>query len=188
MRAFHQAGRTVFLVLLMSLPALAAPPGKEDPDGHSIVTSMGGIKYNKRPAIRAAFPEIRDWSTLKITLARGPCLGSCPIYSVEIDGDGTVIYYGKDFVAVKAGRTDKIAKEAVQDLVASFRKAEFFWLFDGYDGGLSDGPPCTISIAFDGVSKSVLDHAGGLAGLPSEIGALEVEIDKLAGTAKWVRG
>ena len=49
--------------------------------------------------VNAAFPEIHDWNTLRITLSRSGCYGRCPVYKVEIHGDGTVLYDGKVNVA-----------------------------------------------------------------------------------------
>ena len=79
-------------------------------DGPAAYTVMGPISRlpnDGRPETKVPFPEIKDWNTLKITLTRGPCFGSCPAYSVEIDGDGTVRYNGKGWVAIEGIDTAK---------------------------------------------------------------------------------
>jgi len=53
-------------------------------------------------SVHRSFPEIHDWSTLRIGLKRGTCFGSCPAYELEIRGDGTVRYKGQAHVAVTA--------------------------------------------------------------------------------------
>jgi len=57
--------------------------------------------------VNAAFPEIHDWNTLRITLSRSLCYGRCPVYEVEIHGDGTFLYDGKLNVDAKGKRTAK---------------------------------------------------------------------------------
>src|ERR1051325_4310822 len=39
-------------------------------------------------------PEIRDRDAMRIHFVRGSCYGPCPEYSVEIRGDGPVVYNG----------------------------------------------------------------------------------------------
>ena len=38
-------------------------------------------------------------SAARITLERGPCFGTCPVYSVTLDGSGAVLFEGRRFVA-----------------------------------------------------------------------------------------
>lgn len=139
-----------------------------------------------RPDTPVPFPQIRDWKSLKITLERGPCFGVCPAYKVEIDGDGNVVFEGGKFVAVTSGR-DKIGVQAVRDLVAQFKKTQFFWLFDSYRGAVTDLPTTRVTIGFDGHTKQVTDYAGTMVGMPAEVTDLEGKIDAAAGTARWIK-
>ena len=142
----------------------------------------------QRPATKAPFPDIRRWSSLKIVLTRSACLGACPIYRVEIDGDGSVIYDGQDFVAVPGRHRASITQDDVHALFEAFRSADFFGLMDNYRARVTDLPTVTVGIAFDGKHKQVLDYGGSLAGMPAEVKALENEIDKVAGSEKWIKG
>ena|SRR5215831_14883583 len=78
--------------------------------------------------VHAAFPEIHDWNSLRIILSRSPCYGRCPTYDVEIHGDGTVLYNGKANVATKGRHTAKISRASLEELVDTFRKADYFSL------------------------------------------------------------
>src|ERR1044072_5001999 len=69
-----------------------------------------------------------DLNKVVITLERGGCFGPCPIYSVTIHGDGTVIYKGKQYVKVEGTRRYKIPKEEVKKLVAEFYRIDYFSL------------------------------------------------------------
>jgi uncharacterized protein DUF6438 len=137
-------------------------------------------------SVKAAFPEIHDWNTLRITLSRSGCYGRCPTYEVEIHGDGTVLYDGKFNVAVKGKHTAKISHASLAELVDFFRKANYFSLSDRYVSSVTDSPAYETSISFDGVSKSVLDYVGKSVGMPSTVSDVEAAIDRLSGACKWV--
>ncbi len=139
-----------------------------------------------RPDQRVPFPEIHDWRTLKITLDRGACFGSCASYAVEIDGDGKVVFTGNGFVASGGTHEGRIATRDVRALVAAFRKADFFWTFDRYRAGIMDIPTYAISISFDGQEKAIVDHDGLAVGMPQAIVDLEMLIDKTANTRQWI--
>ena len=145
-------------------------------------TATGG-----RPSVRTPFPSIKNWNSLVIGLERSACYGTCPVYHVEIHGDGTVVYIGDRFVAIAGERQEHISRSAVQHLFSQFRSANYFWSFDRYTAPVTDLPENTTSIAFDEQSKSVEDYGGGMIGMPPELIALEGAIDQLANTGKWIK-
>ena len=136
-------------------------------------------QLDPHPKVNAAFPEIHDWNTLRITLSRSGCYGRCPSYEVEIHGDGTVLYDGKFNVAAKGKRRAKISPASLVELVDFFRKANYLSLSDRYVSGITDNPTYKTSISFGGVSKSVLDYVGQSVGMPSTVSDLELAIDRL---------
>jgi Domain of unknown function (DUF6438) len=138
------------------------------------------------PNVNAAFPEIHDLSTLRITLSRSGCYGKCPAYKIEIHGDGTVLYDGILNVTHKGRHTGKISKTSLMELVDIFRKANYFSLDDRYVSSVTDNPTYETSISFDGVSKTVVDYAGKSVGMPLSVSAVEAAIDVLSGASKWV--
>lgn|SRR5215813_2081540 len=44
------------------------------------------VPPERRPAKHVAFPKIRDWNSLRITLQRSGCFGTCPAYSIHVHG------------------------------------------------------------------------------------------------------
>jgi hypothetical protein len=140
----------------------------------------------EQPKVNAAFPDIRDWNTLRITLSRSRCYGRCPAYEIEIHGDGTVLYDGATDVAHKGRHAGKISHASLVELVDFFRKADYFSLHDRYVYGVTDHPVYETSISFDGMSKSVLDYVGQGAGMPSTVSDVEAAIDRLSGASAWV--
>jgi hypothetical protein len=135
-----------------------------------------------------SFPQVRDWSSLTITLSRSLCYGTCPSYWLEIHGDGTVLYNGTDCVAEKGRQTRRIERAAVASLVQKFRETDYFSLRDVYQGHVTDHPTYGTSISFDGRSKRVSDYAGGADGMPLAVNALEDAIDAVAGSEGWIYG
>jgi hypothetical protein len=130
------------------------------------------------------FPKIKNMKTLRITLTRSACFGRCPAYTVEVRGDGTVRFSGLGGVRAPGDHDGHISQEAVAELLAAFRRADFFSLSD-YLGLGRDASVYTVSIEFDGRKKSE-EHSGvpGLA--PAVVTDLEDAIDRLAGAGKWI--
>ena len=61
-----------------------------------------------------------------ITLERGACFGTCPIYQVTIASDGTVSFEGHNFVKTKGAATAQIKPEDFNKLVNEFEKLNYF--------------------------------------------------------------
>ncbi|HEX4301447.1 MAG TPA: DUF6438 domain-containing protein [Rhizomicrobium sp.] len=139
-----------------------------------------------RPEQRVAFPAIRDWRSLKISLRRTRCFGRCPSYTVEISGDGAVAWTGEAFVQAVGARHARIPVAKVKTLYRAFREAQFFWTLDIYRARITDLPTYTVSISYDDHAKSVIDYAGMAIGMPQEIVGLEQLIDKTANDARWI--
>jgi hypothetical protein len=125
--------------------------------------------------------NIRD---VVITLERTRCFGACPDYAVTVYGNGTVLYEGRDFVKVKGVQTSQIPQSGVEELVGAFYKARFFSMRDRYEEPVSDLPSQTTSITIDGTATKTVYRYGFQ---PERLVALEDEIDRVAGTARWVK-
>lgn len=179
--------RTLLSVLLLSgaLAASAAIPVHAEPA--PFMKAGERLPNGGRPPHRVAFPPIRDWHSLKITLRRSSCFGSCPSYRVEIDGNGHVSFLGERDTAVHGDASGEISRKQVRRLYNAFRKAQFFWLYDSYRAQITDLPEYRVSISYDDHKMEVLDYAGTMIGMPAAVRDLENLIDKTAGTAEWIK-
>lgn len=166
---------------------VSAEPAR-GPVAFTVMGPVQKLANGGRPTQKIPFPEMRDSNTLKFTLERGSCMGSCPVYSLEIDGDGTVRYNGIDYVAIRGRHVAKISAAAVHDLYAAFQKADFFWLMDEYTANITDNPEMRVGISFDGRSKQVVDYVGLAIGMPREVADLENRIDAVAQVNVWTDG
>jgi hypothetical protein len=147
-------------------PAFPAPPGTRPPPP----LPSGG----------------RD--SVRIVLERDGCLGDCPVYRVELDGDGAVRFHGEHFVLLKGDHKAQVSPAVVDCLLEDFRSAGFPSLNDEYKAAVTDMPRFQISLSIGGKTKTVTDYAGQMVGMPATVTALEQAIDRAAGSEAWVKG
>ena len=86
-------------------------------------------------------------NNITITLKRSPCFGTCPYYSLNIFGNGTVLYNGYKFVNITGPRISNISENIVSELVREFHDINYFSLEDNY----------TKIIATDQSTVTILD-------------------------------
>ena len=142
----------------------------------------------RTPQRHVDFPEVSDWNSLRMSLTRTPCFGSCPSYTDEIRGDGSLTFTGKGWVTMRGEYHSRISQDAVRQILEAFRAADYFSLDNEYRYPVTDNPTYVTSISFNGAEKSVTDYVGEEVGMPSSVTALELAIDRLSGTDKWVTG
>jgi ankyrin repeat protein len=142
----------------------------------------------KRPKVHVAFPRIRDWNSLRITLTRSGCFGSCPSYKVEIHGNGTILFDGGSYVAIPGKHRFIVSRQTILDLVQLFRESDFLSLENNYRLPATDLPTYSVAIAFDNTHKSVEDYAGEQVGMPIIVSRLEQAVDRTAGVERWLQG
>jgi hypothetical protein len=127
----------------------------------------------------------------RIELRRTPCFGTCPIYTVQVDADGSVLYEGAQHVATEGARHAEASPEAVARLWAGVQSG-FFDLDERYEYGhpgcasyVTDMPGIVLTVRAEGREHRVyLD--GGCEGAPRLIGQLALEVDEVAGSDRWV--
>jgi hypothetical protein len=127
-------------------------------------------------------PLQRDSNTTVITLERTTCYGTCPEYSLTILGNGTVIYEGRNYVAVVGEHVYQIPSDNVKRLVDAFQNARFFSMQDGYDLCV-DCATHTASMTIDGRTKTVVYS---LYSAPASLLHLDKRIDEYADSVRWV--
>lgn len=129
-----------------------------------------------------------DFNNVNITMFRGACFGICPIYYLEIHGDGKVIYRGIEYVNVTGERTSSIPVDSVRELVRQFNNSGYYDLSDRYDQvDRTDQATVVTSISIDGTFKSVYDYLGTHL-LPEllKLRQLENMIDQVTNSSQWV--
>jgi ankyrin repeat protein len=140
------------------------------------------------PKVHREFPKITDLAEVVMTLSRSGCFGNCPSYSIEIRGDGAVLFSGESFVVVTGQHRDHLSAEQVSEILDAFRGAEYLSLKNDYSYSATDNPTYTTSLQVGAVSKSVRDYLGLEAGMPQAVSDLEETIDRVSDTTKWIKG
>ena len=165
--------RTPALLLAVGLSAACTRP------------SPGGGAASAPPAPAAA-------GGASVSLERRPCFGTCPVYTVRIDGSGAVLFEGRRFVSDSGAFSGTIARAAVDSLAAELAARGYFGLADRYVAGqpgcgpyATDLPTVVTEVRVGGRAKRV-EHDHGCADAPAVLDSLEGRIDQVAGVAKWV--
>ena len=132
-------------------------------------------------------------SAVRITLERGPCFGTCPVYSVTLDGSGAVLFEGRRFVADTGISTGRVPPARIDSLVAALTAGGYFDFADRYTAGepgceryATDLPSVITEVRAGGRTKRV-EHDHGCMEAPQALTALEGRIDSVAGVARWIR-
>lgn len=131
-------------------------------------------------------------SAVRITLERGPCFGTCPVYSVTLDGSGAVLFEGRRFVADTGISTGSVPPARVDSLVAELIAGGYFDFADRYRAGepgceryATDLPSVITEVRAGGRSNRI-EHDHGCMEAPEALTALEGRIDEVAGVARWI--
>lgn len=132
-------------------------------------------------------PTSGEQDEVVITLERTACFGFCPVYTLTLQGDGTVVYEGKDFVRVKGRAEITITKEKVEQLVSEFKEVDYFSLNDKYnERTITDAPSVITSITIDGKTKTI-EHYHGDFNAPEQLTELENRIDEIINSKQWIK-
>lgn len=143
------------------------------------------VESRTPPPPSRTFPE-GSLADTRVVLSRTGCFGSCPAYTVTIEGSGEVTWQGEAYVAQRGAARGSIEPSAVAALLDRARAAGFFDLKDVYRADITDGATYTVTITHGGLSKTVEDYDGALVGMPWEVTLLEQAIDRAARTAQWI--
>jgi hypothetical protein len=131
--------------------------------------------------------------TFQVRLERGMCLGSCPVYAVELDASGHVKFVGakseaEPSVACQGERRWQAAPAAVGRLEALIDRSGFFGFKSDYVAQITDMPPVVVTVTRHGRTKRVRDYVGRMVGMPVAMTQIEIAIDEAAATKACVVG
>lgn len=165
--------RSVLTAALLSFAACATAP-EPRPDvvetGVSTGASSAGTTTPAEAPLAALF--------------RGPCLGRCPEYQVEVYASGEVRFRGVRNVAVVGEARAQLDAAQLAKVSELFEAAHFAGFAGRYENIDTTDMPLVI-IAYKG---RMVRHAHGDSGAPSELARLEDALDEALGTGQWVTG
>ena len=127
-----------------------------------------------------------DFKDLIITLERAACFGTCPVYTLAIYGDGTVVYEGINCVKTMGRVESVISQEKIEEIVLEFEKANYFSLNNNYiERNMTDVQSVITSITMGGRAKTI-EHYHGDFSAPETLTRLEDKIDEIVNSNQWI--
>ena len=145
-----------------------------------VIVSLAGCTVNHTA-------ESSSLDDVVITLERTPCFGTCPVYTLRIHGNGTVVYEGKDFTKVKGKIETTISQDKIEQLISEFEEADYFSLNSNYTKRtITDAETVITSITIDGKTKTI-EHYRGDFSAPRQLTELEDRIDEIVNSKQWIR-
>jgi hypothetical protein len=117
-----------------------------------------------------------------IRLARGPCYGTCPVYSVTLRRDGSAQYVGEEFVDRLGTHRGEVYEGTFEYLAAAIEELGFFDLADSYAEPVTDQATATTTVVRSRRRTRVSNY--GNAG-PWQLWAVEMLIDAVVETVEW---
>jgi len=144
------------------------------------------------PGLVARLNQMEDVGPIEsglpfLRLRRSGCLGSCPVYSVEVYTDGTVRYEGDAHVLTVGSASARLTRDRMQELQRAVARAGFLSLqrdccncFD-----FTDGPTVSLMLVDGGQTRKIDDYHGCDA-TPKTVRDLEDQIDRIVGVERWI--
>jgi hypothetical protein len=122
-----------------------------------------------------------DHKSLFFSLKRTPCLGTCPVYSLEVFTDGFVKYYGKNYVELIGDYSGSLSQEQLADVEVLFNNADFYAFDAEYNDGRLDIPATIIEYHGPDGDKKVEARTE----IPKNFRLLASELEKLIKEIDW---
>lgn len=116
-----------------------------------------------------------------IEMSKGPCYGTCPIFTITVYDNGVVAYKGERFTT-KNGLSIKILKKAeYESLLKAFKDTDLWKYKDVYRSQIPDLQTVTMTYYEEGDIKSIV----GRDGRPEAVLRLEKLLDEIADVGEW---
>ena len=141
------------------------------------------------PALQYSLAASRDMDSLTIQMARGPCRGLCPQYTVTIHGKGTVEYEGTELVGTRGHQIGKISHEQLIQVLQSLDHAGFTSLEDRAFDWCFDSSSVVLWASAEGRTKRVVSDGicvGAKSSPQERFVQATRDIDFVLGSDQWV--
>ncbi|NSW90363.1 MAG: hypothetical protein HPY74_06760 [Firmicutes bacterium] len=122
-----------------------------------------------------------------VKLQRTMCFGTCPVYTVTVDKEGNVKYYGEMFVYKSDEHHWKISMRKVKqlnDLIVEFGFESF--IYEPGDEFITDCPSCITTVKYSNGKTKEIDHYYGHVLIDDSLTAFEKMIERIIGTKRYV--
>ena len=125
--------------------------------------------------------KVGDVNVPIIKLEKTSCFGNCPVYSLYIFENGSVIFDGVKNTDIIGSYKKQLSHSELKDIINSFNNANFFDFEDEYTSSITDLPTTYISYNYKGKYKKIRDYTGA----PKKLKELEKIISNIVNEEGW---
>lgn len=162
-----------------------------------LLASIIALQMGCADSIRRLKLEVVRSNDLVLTMKRGECYGTCPVYEVSLDDAGNVTFNGIKHTKMIGKATGKVSSGDIDQLVTALNAASFLKLNQNYDQKTcpdfnTDMSTVVIELKLNGLLKTVNHNLGCSTKsdhkpYPPGLRELEDKIDQAARTAQWIK-
>ena len=116
-----------------------------------------------------------------ITIEKTACYGTCPAYLFKAYPDGSVTYFGKDYVKLVGDYKASITNEELANIKTLFDKADYFNFANVYSANITDHPTTYLYYDNGQQNKKIMDYYGA----PESLKKLEEDLEALINAINW---
>lgn len=116
-----------------------------------------------------------------ITMQKGSCFGSCPVYTLSIDKNGYATYDGERFTDKIGKHGMQIAPDKFQAIANAFASADLASFDDDYPSNIADLPSATIAYANNAFTKRIT----GKRERPQKVKDLQAMLEEISQMDSW---
>ncbi len=154
-------------------------------DGQAVAAIVDEYIREQETPLRIIPLPVVAAKDVEITLDRGECLGDCPVYSVDIYGDGRVVYRGDHYVGVPGRLAYEVPESDVAQLLDTLRRSEVWSMRSSYESDITDMPTMKLTLRMGNQVHAITDYAGWRVGMPIAIDDFMQQVDEVARTGPW---
>jgi hypothetical protein len=148
----------------------------------SFLFLLAPCNASKKTTVTQTENKSSDPKTAVITFHRTVCFGTCPAYTLTINGEKKTATYKGEKNVDKIGEYEKgISESELANFISAFEKHHFFELKDSYSSAATDLPSKVTTYTIDGKTKKVDD----MEKAPSDLKELENLLENYANSEGW---
>jgi len=118
---------------------------------------------------------------VNITFKRGPCMGKCPVFTLEVDENGLASLLGGKYSRLTGEHTKQLSAAEITELQKLVADSKFMSLNERYDSGILDAPSTTMIVkSAEGEKKVMLRGT-----MPDALKSLVEKMDAIYNGEGW---
>nr|GAT43064.1 predicted protein [Mycena chlorophos] len=150
-------------------------------DGHPVEADVfEWVVEQELPGGHQPLPQVA-LSDVHLHLKRTECYGMCPAYSLDMYGDGRVVWRGVGYVDLVGELSYRIPAAKMAELVATLQENDLWSMRKRYRAEVTDYPTIRLAISMGKKTHRIEDYAGEMVGIPIAVAAFEQRMDAAAG-------